>query len=659
MELASAKAAATNEVRRLTRERDAAHAQLHALYTSTSWRLTGPLRRVVRILRGIRPAPAPTAAARAVPDDPYHAATVGIVARFGLDDLPPPPPPLHILLGSAALIRDRIAAVPPRSAAQGNAARRFTIVTPYFAHLRFFGRCASSVARLMLADLAATGAPRVTWIVVNDDPSCPEARLRDLVPETIRDRVRILSDGRNRGIAAALNHGIAAAEEGWILLLDCDDMIEPEAVRVLDLHIAADPACRYFSSAMIDIDENEVELRRRRQEAGPEALFEAGMVMGHLVAFRRDLFNELGGFDPRLSGVQDYHFALRAALQEPIRRMPEHLYRYRWHRNSVSVGRVHSQARLTDAARADVLRRCFRLFPQPPLARTPLTAAPRGLCIIRTQGNRIELLVQAVASVRGQALPFTPCVVVHGDAARRDFVARRLQATTAAEPGEAPIVLAAPEPGKRRGYPCNVGLDHLAAEAGRYELLCFLDDDDHLLPNFASRLVEAMRAGGADFAFGQTNALPMRGEPFAQHQLMPAVALFHGNFIPIHSYIVRTEAVLAARARFDETLHYLEDWDFLVQLVAAGARGVPLFETIAEYRLIGDGNTDQKRDPEHFKHCDATVRARGAAAAARLPASLFWSAVLDFPSDRLGAFAPEKIAHLEAARDLFAPMEPV
>jgi GT2 family glycosyltransferase len=648
------------ELAALMKERDAAHAHTQALYASTSWRITWPLRRMVKMLRGSQPASETalaTATAATTSDRAYQLATAALTARFGLDSLPLQPLSLHMLLGSGALMRTRISAARPRPATEDDAALRFSIITPYFAHLDFFARCAASVESLMQADLAKTGAPRVSWIVVNDDPSCPEDRLATLVPASIREHVRILSDGRNRGIAAALNHGIAHAGDSWLLLLDCDDTIEPNAIRVLDSYILANPACRYFSSAMIDIDENGTELRRRRQEYGPEALFEVGMVVGHLVAFRRDLFEELGGFDQRVSGVQDYHFALRAALQEPIRQLPDYLYRYRWHPNTVSVGRALRQARLTDAARADVLRRHFALSPRLPLARTPLPTEARGLCIIRTQGTRMELLAQAVASVRAQAVTFTPCIVVHGDAARRDFVDRWLQASTAAASGPAPIVLGATDAGRRRGYPCNVGLDHLAENADSFDLLCFLDDDDHLLPDFSARLLEALRAGDADLAFGQTNALPMRGEPFLQHQLLPAVALFHGNFMPIHSYIVRTEAVLAAKARFDETLHYLEDWDFLLQIVAAGGRAVPLFETVAEYRILGDGNTEQKRDQAHFEHCMTTVRARGAVAAARLPGSVFWADVLDFPTDRRAPLAPGEIAHLEAARDLFPPLE--
>jgi glycosyltransferase involved in cell wall biosynthesis len=216
------------------------------------------------------------------------------------------------------------------------------------------------------------------------------------------------------------------------------------------------------------------------------------------------------------------------------------------------------------------------------------------------------------------------------------------------------IVLHTPNTDRRRGHACNVALDYLKEHSEAYDLLCFLDDDDHLLPPFAERLAAALGLTGADLAYCGSNAVPAQGESHAMHGILPAAALFGGNFIPINAYAVRTEAVLAANARFDETIDYLEDWDFLVQLMAAGVRAIPVFETLSEFRLIGDGNSMQRRDPVHFDHCLTRVRGNAAAAAARLPVALFWRDVFDFPTERRLALKTTEIAHLQAAKRLFA-----
>ena len=659
------------------------HRQVQSVYGSTSWRLTGPMRRLVRLakrLRGRWSAPATGQAHNLAYDRQtgpmrrlvrlakrlrgrwsapatgqahnlaYDRQTAAIVTNFQQGSIDFGPPPLHLALGSDAALTQLLATRTERDDTPASTTpASYSIVTPFHQHLGFFRACAESVAALLQA-MGGQAVARCQWVVVNDDASVPDQLLLDQLPPALAGLVTLVSDGRNHGIANALNRGVQAARHPWLLFLDCDDIIEPSATAVLDNAIAAAPRCRYFSSAMIDIGEDGAELRRRRQEHPPAALFERGMVMGHLMAVRRDLYDELGGFDPQFSGAQDYDLALRAALREPLRQLPEYLYRYRWHASSQSVKRPRRQDRLQSAIRASVVRHALAA---PPLA-TPvaeLPAVPRSLCVIRTMGTRLELLAAAVASVRQQALPMLPCVVVHGDAEAHAQVGQWL-----AEGAPGPMqVLHAPDTSRKRGYPCNVALRFLREHAGDFDLLCFLDDDDHLLPDFAARLVAALRLNGADMAYCQSNALPDGAEPRALHRALPAVALFHRNFIPNNAFLVRTELLVRTPSiLFREDLHYLEDWDFLVQLMDAGMRVVPVFETLSEFRLIGDGNAAVKQDPEHFEYCQALVRRHGQQAAAKRPIGEFWRDVIDFPNDQYRVMNVHDIADLLAAKVLFA-----
>jgi glycosyltransferase involved in cell wall biosynthesis len=273
---------------------------------------------------------------------------------------------------------------------------------------------------------------------------------------------------------------------------------------------------------------------------------------------------------------------------------------------------------------------------------------PQGFCIIRTQGTRLELLATAVRSVIEQKPRITPCVVVHGNqdvfSDLRDWLAKIDTSV---------LVLHAPATDRKRGYPCNVALDFLKENPQAYDFLCFLDDDDHLLPGFSERLTEAAWLSRADVVFGLTNALSETGAVQAMHPLLPTSALFIDNFIPINAYIVRTDAALACAARFDETINYLEDWDFLLQLLGAGARFVALFETVSEFRLIGDGNVAVKRDPMHFEECAVRIRTRTRAALDSLSPGIFWRDVVDFPEDQVVFLETRQLRQLEAARTLF------
>lgn len=586
----------------------------------------------------------------------YERATRELCQRFGSSQLEDTKP-LHMLVGSEAIVRNALERAPVRVSALAAGSLNFSIVTPFFKHDVFFRKCVESVTSLFRFQAEKNASEVLEWIIVNDDPAFSKENLLNFIPAELRPNVRIISDGENIGIAAALNRGVRSARNAWVMLLDCDDMIEANAVDVVTKAIQANPGVRYFSSAMIDIDEFGAELRRRKHDYAQTEIFSAGMVMGHLVTFSVEMFEEYGGFNEDFSGVQDYDLALRVSAKEKLGRIPDHLYRYRWHGGSVSVSRRQRQARLTDKVRAAFFRDEFKIERSPAVSRTMLRENPTALCIIRTQGKRMELLAAAVESVRAQAIAMTPCIVVHGDASARDFVERNLPAEFLEDTGSAAVILSAPDLGKRRGYPCNVGLQYLKDHADEYDFLCFLDDDDHLLPRFSDQLADAVRLNDADFAYGMTNALPQVGAPFIQHNLLPAAALFVGNFIPIHSYLLRTEIVLKSNLSFDEGLDYLEDWDFLVQIAAVGAKGVPLFEVVSEYRLLGDGNTSQRNDPRHFEDCTNKVVLRGKSHAKKIRVSQFWAEVLDFPADRRKALNVHEIAHLEATRDLFQPLE--
>ena len=100
----------------------------------------------------------------------------------------------------------------------------------------------------------------------------------------------------NRGISIRQNQGIAAAKNAFLLFLHCDDLIESHCVQILDHYISQFPYCRFISSAIIDIDENDVELRRRIRTFGIDGIYEKGMNACHLAAIRRDLFDYIGFF---------------------------------------------------------------------------------------------------------------------------------------------------------------------------------------------------------------------------------------------------------------------------------------------------------------------------------------------------------------------------
>ena len=524
---------------------------------------------------------------------------------------------------------------PPSTVAEMTDCGDFSIITPFHRHLQFFEKAAASVDRLVHGEEAVDSM--LEWVIVNDDSTISDEDLTQRIPARLRAAVRQIRPDGPGGIVDALNSGIRQSRYRWLLFLDCDDEIEPNAVAVLTHYFTRFPRCRYLSSSMTDIDDLGNVLRFRGNEHPIDRLFDVGMLAGHLKAVRRDLFEEIGAFDPRFELCQDYEFALRTAMREPILKIPEPLYRYRWHPKTQSVSRARRQNVIHRRIQCTYMRRFLEGQEEPgtvaanTAARLTIrTAPPRGAVIVRTQNTRPALLLEAVASVRSQAPDLTPIVVVHGD--ERDVQAVKTQLPADGET----VFLHADDrlkPGRRLGYPANVALDYVTDRADRFAYLTFLDDDDILYPCFAAQMGAALTGSGADLVYALANRRHLQRPAEPGPSPLPGSCLVAENFIPCNSYCLSVPFLRQTGFRFDEHLLYLDDWDFLLSVWGAGARLHFLAETVSEFRITNDGNTIEKKYPE--LHHAAVVRIRekawNIAVAAEGGLTRFRRDMLDFP----------------------------
>ncbi len=246
--------------------------------------------------------------------------------------------PSAVLKKEAEQFLEAVGGNPPAVSSEAIVSPSFTILICFYHHLAYFKNCLDSIA----AACAKSPGAEVEVLIANDDPAMDEARLLKKVPEALREKITLYSNQENLGICRGTNEAIKRARGSWILHLDCDDQVMPNIFEVLTKKINQTPNVRFISSRALDIDEQENILLWRLRPEEPCELIKNN-VASHLKAVRKDLHQQIGFFNPIFEGCQDYEFALRTAIYEPLSFIPEYLYRYRWHSKSQTVGQSTRQ----------------------------------------------------------------------------------------------------------------------------------------------------------------------------------------------------------------------------------------------------------------------------------------------------------------------------
>jgi glycosyltransferase involved in cell wall biosynthesis len=200
-------------------------------------------------------------------------------------------------------------------------------------------------------------------------------------------RIRYLQQP-TRGVAAARNTGARSARGEWLAFLDSDDLWRPHKLaRQLAYH-ARVPRLRASQTGEIWI-RNGVRVNACRHHRKPDGdIFAASVarcvVSPSAVLLRRDLFEELGGFDESLEVCEDYDLWLRLGARELVGLLDEPLVVKRGgHADQLSRRhwgmdrfRVASLVRLLAAADLDAARRALAV------------AAVRTKCAVLASGAR-------------------------------------------------------------------------------------------------------------------------------------------------------------------------------------------------------------------------------------------------------------------------------
>ncbi|MEF2231542.1 MAG: glycosyltransferase [Pseudodesulfovibrio sp.] len=181
-----------------------------------------------------------------------------------------------------------------------------------------------------IATVTAQAYPHWELCIADDYSTAP--RVRPFLENWARTepRIKVAFRERNGHISKASNSAAKLASGEFLVFLDQDDELEPDALGEIALHLADHP-----DTDVLYTDDDKVDgpgarfAPQFKPEWSPE-LLHGYMYFSHIFAVRTELFQTVGGFRHECIGSQDYDLALRATrLARRVGHIPRILYHWR------------------------------------------------------------------------------------------------------------------------------------------------------------------------------------------------------------------------------------------------------------------------------------------------------------------------------------------
>jgi glycosyltransferase involved in cell wall biosynthesis len=202
-----------------------------------------------------------------------------------------------------------------------------TVVIPCYNQAHFLGEAIESVL--------AQSYPDFEIVVVDDGSTDDTSEVAGRY-----EKVRLIRQ-ENGGLSAARNAGLGQGRGEYVVFLDADDRLLPEALEVGVRELEARPECAFVSGhiRLIAADGSPLEIPPQPPNAEDHYakllrynyVWTPGSVM-----FRSSILSCVGGFDPSVNATADWDIYLRIARDYPVRHHGEVVAEYRQHGTSMT-----------------------------------------------------------------------------------------------------------------------------------------------------------------------------------------------------------------------------------------------------------------------------------------------------------------------------------
>jgi len=180
--------------------------------------------------------------------------------------------------------------------------------------------------------------------IIVDDASTDTTR--DIATSYDDDRIEVLENKQNQGLTYSLNRALEYASGKYVARQDADDISEPNRLerQVAFLEEHDDVAVVGTGATLIDGDGNALDTRIGYCYPTHRDFLEKNCLVHGSILARRDVLEDVGGYDEFFRYSQDYELWLRLARTEQLANIPEPLYNLRIHDKSVYFSRKDKSA---------------------------------------------------------------------------------------------------------------------------------------------------------------------------------------------------------------------------------------------------------------------------------------------------------------------------
>lgn len=200
-------------------------------------------------------------------------------------------------------------------------------------------------------------------LILVDDHSSWENVVPVLRSYEAHENVTVIYRTTNGHISVATNDGIQVASGDFIVFMDCDDILDPDALYEIARKLNENRELDFIYTDEDKITEDG-KIRHMpffKPDWSPD-LFMSMMYTNHLAAYRASITKEIGGLRTAYNGSQDYDFTLRFMEKSDNSRVghvSKILYHWRERKESVAYAMASKNyaAEASRDAKEDALRR--------------------------------------------------------------------------------------------------------------------------------------------------------------------------------------------------------------------------------------------------------------------------------------------------------------